>query len=695
MNKKKIIKYIEFLVGIIVIFFVTVILYKTLYRKYILAAMLMVTVGLFAAFKKSEFKRAVDYALKFRWLIALCIFILCVLFRIHGSSIGSYNLYFPTQSDDAKAQHYSIWGKERDSRSDEWAVHTPIYFSQYYNDYKTESHQMSMSGSNMVLNYYAPVKDIAVIGKPFLWGYLLFGNEIGLSWYWCSMMLMLFLTAFEMFMILTEKNVKLSVLGMTMVGLSPVLQWWFIPHVTIVYIYAMGLFDILYYFFVGKSGWRQWIRTFVVSLAAIGFALSFFPACQLISALVVVALLTGCLIRDREKITFNADQWPKIFVAVLIVGGVLGYFILRYWPDFSKVMNTVYPGKRISKGGGESLYELFTDLTSVYLPYKDSGELESCSELSSYIHFAPIFILLYPKMSKFLKEKKDRNELIGKILCITLLIQIVFMCAGFPKTLAQITLFKYVGRMNLSYEWTAVIFTIWSFYVVLKHKGMFKRWEMFVYPALYGLLYLTFINEKVTQYMPLRYQLFEIGIFVLILVLLMCGLGKSASYLIIGMMCVAGLTVNPLRRGIAPITNHPISQFIQEKSRMEPDAWWLAVDTLFVINNFVMANGAKVIGATNFYPDAERWKLLDEDGKYDEAYNRYAHQIFSLVRPETSIDLLVDDSIRINLNAADIKKMKINYIVTVSELKEFLEQYNIYAEEVFEQDGYKIYQLNY
>lgn len=128
---------------------------------------------------------------------------------------------------------------------------------------------------------------------------------------------------------------------------------------------------------------------------------------------------------------------------------------------------------------------------------------------------------------------------------------------------------------------------------------------------------------------------------------------------------------------------------------MEPDAWWLAVDTLFVINNFVMANGAKVIGATNFYPDAERWKLLDEDGKYDEAYNRYAHQIFSLVRPETSIDLLVDDSIRINLNAADIKKMKINYIVTVSELKEFLEQYNIYAEEVFEQDGYKIYQLNY
>lgn len=696
MNKKRAIKYLEFGTAIIAIFWTTAILYVTLHRKIILALMFIVAAGYLSAmlFKKA-FGKAMHYALKFRWLIALCIFIVCVSFRIHGSSIGVYDQYFPTHINDAQAQDYRIWGQDRTSRSDEWGVHTPIYFSQRYNDYKMESRQMGISETNMVLDYYAPVKSVTVIGKPFLWGYLLFGNEVGLSWYWCGMTLLMFLTAFEMFMILTQKNVRLSAVGMLMVGLSPVMQWWFIPHVTIIFIYAMGLFDVGYYFFTAKRKCVQWAMAFLAAFAIIGFALSLFPSCQYIAALVVSALLIGCLARDREKITFTAGQWHRIGVVALIAGGALGDFIFRHWPEFSKIMNTVYPGRRISVGGEDTLYEFFTDLTSIYLPYKDPAELGSSSELASYIHFGPMFIVLFPRMSKFLKEKGDRNELIGRILCVILLIQIEFMCAGFSRTLAKITLFKYVYRMNLSYEWTATVFTIWSFYMIAKHKGMFKRWQTIVYPALYGLLFLTFINKKVMEYMPLRFQIIEILLFVLILALTMARMDKAASYAIAGMMCVAGLTVNPLCRGTAPISNHPISEFIREKAQSEPDAWWMTVDALFVVNNFVMANGAKVIGATSFYPDTERWRLLDPDGKYEEAYNRYANQTISLVDGETSVDLIVEDSVRINMNPDDVKKMHVKYIVTASDLQDILGRRHINCAKVFEQDGYMIYQLAY
>lgn len=677
-------------------FWTTAILYTALHRKIILAAMFVVfVVYLFATFFKKAFGKAVHCTLKFRWPIALCVFIVCVSFRVHGSSIGVYDQYFPTHINEALAQDHRIWGQDRTSRSDEWGVHTPIYFSQYYNEYKMESCQMGMSETNMVLDYYAPVKSLTAIGKPFLWGYLLFGNEIGLSWYWCGMTILLFLTAFEMFMILTQKNVRLSAVGMLMVGLSPVIQWWFIPHVTIIFIYAMGLFDIGYHFFTAERRCVQWAMTFLAAFAIIGFALSLFPSCQYIAALVVSILLAGCLIRDREKITFTAGQWHRIGIVALIAGGVLGDFIFRHWSEFSKIMNTVYPGKRISVGGGEALYELFTDLTSIYLPYKDPAELGSCSELSSYIHFGPMFIVLFPKMSRFLKEKGDKNELIGRILYVTLLIQIIFMCAGFSRTLAKITLFKYVNRMDLSYEWTATVFTVWSFYMIAKHKGMFKRWQTVVYPALYGLLFLTFINKKVMEYMPLSLQVIEILLFALILALAMARMDKAASYAIAGVMCVAGLTVNPLCRGTAPISNHPISGFIREKAQNEPEAWWMTVDTLFVVNNFIMANGAKVIGATSFYPDTERWRLLDADGKYEEAYNRYAHQTISLVDTETSVDLIVEDSVRINMNPDDIKKMHVKYIVTTSDLQDILSRHLINPMKVFEQDGYMIYQLAY
>lgn len=693
MDRKKYLKYFELIVSIILVILVSLKLYGFVQRRIIFGiAFLIVAVFVFAFIFNNTFKKFADFALKFRWLIALVIFIVCVSLRLHGSSIAIYNNYFPTQTDSEEAQDYYIMGKERQIRSDEWAVHTPVYFSQYYNDYNMKSNQMSISATNMVLDYYAPVKDITIIGKPFSWGYIMFGNEIGLSWYWCGMMIIMFMAAFEMFMILTKKNVRLSIVGMFMIGLSPVMQWWFVPHITIVFIYAMGLFDLGYYFFTAKTVWFKWFTTLLASLAVIGFALSIFPSCQLITALIVIALLIGCLIRDREDITFTAGQWYRIGVAVLIAGGTLGYYILRYWKDILWVMNSVYPGKRISVGGTNKLYDLFTDLTSMYLPYKDT---ENNSEIASYIHFAPIFILLFPRISRFLKDKKDRNELVGKILYIILLVQIVFMCAGFNENLSKITLFKYVNRMKLSYGWTAVIFSIWSFYVILKYNGIFKRWEMFLYPTLYGLIYCTFIDKTLLEYLPVQYEIVEIALFVLVLILAMLKSEKIMSYLLIGIMCVAGLAVNPLCRGTAPITNHPISKFIQEKSESEPDARWMTSDSPFYVGNFIMANGAKVIGATNFYEDEGRWDIFDPDGRYDDVYNRYSNQSLTVVDKKTSVDLVSVDLININVNPDDIKKIDVKYIVSPAQLEDILEKYDIVSEVVFEQDGYKIYQLSY
>lgn len=695
MDKKKAKRWMELIVAILLTVCVSVVIYRFVCRRIIFAGTAVVIAGfLIAFFFEKRICRMGEYFLKFRWLIALLVFITCVMLRIHGSSIAVYNQYFPTQTDTGEAADYYIMGKERQIRSDEWAVHTPTYFSQYYNDYKMKSHQMSISGMNMVLDYYAPVKDITIIGKPFSWGYVLFGNEVGLSWYWCSMMILLFMSAFEMFLILTKRNVRLSIVGMFLIGLSPVMQWWFVPHIPIVFIYAMALFDIGYYFFTAKSAWLRWVTTFLAGIGVIGFALSIFPSCQLIAALVVIALLVGCLIRDREEITFTAKQWYRIGIAVLIAGGALGTYILKYWEDLQMEMNTVYPGKRISIGGENVLYDLFTDLSSMFLPYKDTN-VGNNSEVATYIHFAPIFLLLFPRISRFLQKKGDKNWIVGKILYLILLVQIVFMCAGFNENLSKITLFKYVNRMKLSYGWTAVIFSVWCLYMILEHKGMFKRWEMFAYPALYGIFYCTFIDKIVLEYMPLGYELLEIAAFVLILIFAMNKWKKVMSYLVIAIMCIAGLTVNPLCRGTAPITNHPISEFINSKAEEEPDAQWMTADVPFVIGNFVMANGAEVIGATNFYPDKERWELLDPDGAYDEAYNRYSNQSLTVVDEETSVELTFVDSINTKINPEDIKKMDVKYIVTPTDLHKILEDYEIEDEVVFEQDGYKIYQLSY
>ena len=182
-------------------------------------------------------------------------------------------------SEQKEHDEFNIIGTDRSIRTDEWAVQVPAFFSQYYNDYDVTSNRMSVGEENMILDYFAPAKCIITLGKPLNWGYILFGNEIGLSWYWCGQLILLFMSAFEMFMILCRRNIWVSFTGGFMITLSPCVQWWFLPHMPIVFLYAMILFDIGYYFFVAKSRWMKWLMTVLAGPLVVGFAFSLFPSC--------------------------------------------------------------------------------------------------------------------------------------------------------------------------------------------------------------------------------------------------------------------------------------------------------------------------------------------------------------------------------------------------------------------------------
>lgn len=73
-------------------------------------------------------KKMVKTAYHYRFLLAFLVFILCVVFEISGSSIGLWQDFtgVSTESWDGV-----LLGKSREIRTDEWAVNTPMAFSQY------------------------------------------------------------------------------------------------------------------------------------------------------------------------------------------------------------------------------------------------------------------------------------------------------------------------------------------------------------------------------------------------------------------------------------------------------------------------------------------------------------------------------------------------------------------------------------
>lgn len=642
-----------------------------------------------------------DFCFRYRWVLALLVFCICVGLRLHGSSIGVYDEFFPTQITGKES---TLFGIPRGLRSDEYGVATPIYFSQASNEYRLYSQQMSLSPMNMVLDYYSPVWDWTILGKPLSWGFLFFGNEVGLSWYWCGEIILLFMVAFEMCRILTDDKRRESFLGAFMIGFSPAIQWWVMPHMPPVILYAMALFCIGYWFFTAKGRLAKWSSAALAAMAVLGFALSIFPSFQVPCGYVVLILLAVCLWRDREKMSFSRRDWPRLILPVVGVFLILGRFLLISRPDLSLLMNTAYPGRRMSLGGGRGIQNLFTDVSSLFLSYKDITYLNNC-EVASYIHFAPFFMTLSPILFFTLKKRGKKQLLVGSALFWILLGQIVFMIIGIPKWMGEVTLLRFCNRMHEVYGWVATLFTIWGFSVLARQPDCLNIREKVLWPLAYGILWLALVNDELRRYFSqFFFSRFEIGGLLPVLAAIACTTilylavfqkHRLMSALTILLMLFCGATVNPIEQGIGAVTNHPVSAAISEIAEQEPEGRWICTDSPIILSNYVMANGAKVLNATNFYPDREKWALLDPENRFEDQTNRYANESAELTEKETSVELVSPDHLRLRLNPESLKELKIRYLFTPVDYSDLLAEYGISSEYVTGQDGYAIYSLGY
>ena len=268
-----------------------------------------------------------------------------------------------------------LFGAARAIRTDEFNVQLPYYFSQYYNDYQQISYQMSISGQDMILGYNAPVLNLLLIGKPFTWGYILFGNAYGLSWYWMSKLLLGMLVYFEVSKILTKNNL-ISFFGMFYVIFSPAIQWWFCPHMYDVFFWGAALLAIGYHFFVGNEKWKKILTVVLAIQAFICFIIALFPSLQVSVGLMAVAILIAVLIRDKNEISFNKIDMIRIAVVAITVILVVGSYLipalgeiiievkgqkarLKYPTQFEVKVDTVrLEDSRLSRVWGKEIYRI-------------------------------------------------------------------------------------------------------------------------------------------------------------------------------------------------------------------------------------------------------------------------------------------------------------------------------------------------
>lgn len=636
-----------------------------------------------------------NFIIKYRYLIALIVFIILVVLKVNGSSMGYWSNYV---GDSAKST--IVAGKYRPIRSDEWEVLTPNYLSQTKSNtaFSVINKNMAVSGQNMLLSLGAPVKDIYTLSKPLNWGYLLLGGEYGTSWYWNLKLLLILLLSFELCMIITKGNRLVSVLGAFWLAFSPAVQWWFAQHVGDILLYMEAIIVSFFYFvkyFNGKI-WRKIVFAFLFALSCLGYVFPLYPPLQVPFGFLAIIIMAVVLISSWKKLKFRIwDIFIVVGTAAFILLVLLHVYLISKDAIFA-LSNTVYPGKRTLSGGGAQDFFAYSFLTNPFLPYTDTTIMNNC-EVSSFINFLPAVILALP----ILIRKKTGNLRFGIALAAFSSFFLCYMYFTIPTFLAKITLLSYVTNMRaiLAYALAGTLASIWALSEISKAKCI-NRYVSAIISIMIGISYVVCV--KFTQlhgYVLFRYYFAFILVLVVLNYLLLRGRARSFAVIMFCVVMVSGATVNPVNIGVGAIYNNDLSKEIQSIDQKDPDAVWMSAiknDPTGALGAFLYANGAKSLGGVNSIPDKKKWSAIDPTGKYNAVYDRSAHITFNIVTQTTSFTLTFLDSFTVNINVGDIKKLNTKYIVSDKDLSKYND-----ATITFTQDyprtaqGYAIYTVSY
>ena len=621
--------------------------------------------------KQRGFKQGVELIYKYRFVLSFLLLIMLVSFKISGSSMGCWKLFLGDGESGIRLGEPRVW------RSDEWGTLTPLCFRQQYNTlgaYNRYSQTLGSILTDNMLVYGQPSWDILTLFRPFYWGYLFFGSERGLSWFWCSRLIVLFLSWFELGMLITDGQKKLSVMLSVCVSFAPFLQWWFAIN---------GLVEMLIYgacFVLGSNylvshafNPRKIAVAVGMAVCAVGYVLTFYPTWMVPVAWGFVPLFLWVVIwKFNRNVLRRVDVVPWLLIFVITAAG-LTVLAVTSWDVIKAELNSVYPGNAPSSSGGTGLWWMMKYPISLVSRFSMN---ELIVENSSIICFAPAGFIL--ALWVIIKEKK-KDPLLILLLEMNLFLA-WYYCVGIPKWLAKMLLLSFVNSNRGPQVLGFLRLTLFVRAVALKEKAP-KRWLAALAAVISSAVPMR-LALGFTKYEPggLRYEYFDTAekilvvwaILAVVFYLLYRARKSKYTMAVLGVCTVvlaSSIWINPVAKGVPEITKSETMQQIRDLVKEDPQAIWLVVDMAYPATNIPAMAGADCLNTTQTYPQKTRWETLDQEGEYEDIYNRYCH-IRASLGSKTMLELVSTDYVEVTLSPEDLKKLNIRYIVSTNDFDE-------------------------
>lgn len=624
---------------------------------------------------KDKLKKLLDFIIRKRYIFVLVIFVIAVACNINFSSMHIWRNFL---HEDAGSR--PLFGTAREIRADEWLVQTPALLAQTKNpegySLKNE-HVMQGNGSMLLTN--AAVWDITTISKPLIWGFLLFGAEYGVSWWWMVRVLLLLMGSFEIARIISKKDNLLSLTGMFLLGLAPAMLWWLSTSIVDTYIFGMAIV-VLFYYYMEHLQWKLWKKLCIalgmlITIPAFVFAI--YPAYQVPLALVMAVFILYAWIKYGKEL----KKQDYIIMGMTIVGVVviLGYFLMVAWPGIQTMMSTVYPGSRFETGGNYTLRQFVAGFTNIFLPYTD--DIANPCEISTYLYpVCGLFVLLiyyFKNKKESVSRKLSREEIADKFLEIALMLLfaffLVWLYVGFHRLLAK---FSFLSMSPT--ERTAIVC---NFIGVLLLLGLLKKFEgKTIFNKVQAVIFsvcITFIayvliknSTYASFFTTVKLEIFSVLLWVMTYTVVTVN-KKAFCYTMCIVSVIAGIAINPICTGLDIFYETQVAEQIQQIVEKDPEALWIGRYNWS--GQYALANGANVLNGVNLYPNFTWLKIVDPTGKDEQVYNRYAH-IGILLSDHTEFRLLTQDSYEVELTYQNLKDIGACYYFTDTKCSSQIEE---------------------
>lgn len=623
-----------------------------------------------------------NFCFTHRYLIAFSALALLTYLGVSGSSISMWGTTLPNSD-----LSHIIAGTPRWFRTDEFATSLAETFAQFNdaNGYLPYIGSVFRGTSTDMLVTGAPVLDSSLLYRPLYWGYLFFGIEKGLAFYWNGRIISLFLMTVEVGIIfLNEDRVKSTALGI-LISLGSAVCWW--GSVEII-VYSEMLFVSAVHFLKTDSLWMSSAFCFIFFQSLGGLILTLYPAWIIPYSLLFLAIGLG-FIAENTKLVTNLNC-RKLLLAIPWIVLLIIVFVHVYSSSsaaISLITGTVYPGARKSYGGGHPSL-LFRSVTQLFTPFFSNGY--SDQRVDVYSSFFDLFPLGYLIASYTIFVKKARDKQLIALYLIELF-YLAYFLFGLPTLIAKITLMSFTTPERL-----AVVIAFGDVLILFKSIN-YLEWDdrkALCIAAIY-----TFIVMSISKYVePGYFSLFKIAIStVFIFGYIYFLLTKRTVCIVISCIAIGifgGIAANPLQIGVSVVEDNPLIEDIRIIQKTDPGKW---ISQTAWAENIPTLAGAPTISSLHYYPDFNLWKVLDPTGAKSDIYNRFAHLRFSVTDSDNSeITLSSNDVVAATVPLRDLKILKVKYILSMDNLDDFNHNsYGVSFNLIKSYPGFYIYKIQY